>query len=141
MKLYYNRRIHSVLRCWTLGNQFCLKNQFREFWNWIKSKVVWFHLIFLWPNSENSVPKLHPHPQKENLSRHDCLRAPFYWVTPSRTREIMSYCMSELPSKFIIEAFDFHTKLNFTDLAKQNITSQQLYHWSAPIDLIEDYQQ
>ena len=53
----------------------------------------------------------------------------------------MSYCMSELPSKFIIEAFDFHTKLNFTDLAKQNITSQQLYHWSAPIDLIEDYQQ
>jgi len=30
--------------------------------------------------------------------------------------------------------------LTFAQLLKQNITNQQLYLWSAPIDLIETYQ-
>ncbi|CAF2569091.1 unnamed protein product [Rotaria sp. Silwood2] len=32
------------------------------------------------------------------------------------------------------------SKFTFAELAKQNITSQQLYHWSAPIDVAEHYQ-
>ena len=48
--------------------------------------------------------------------------------------------MSELPSKFNIENNDFFSKFTFAELSKQNITSQQLYLWSAPIDIIERYQ-
>jgi hypothetical protein len=48
--------------------------------------------------------------------------------------------MSELSSKFNIETFDFHAKLTFVDLEKENITSEEFYLWSAPIDLIEHYQ-
>jgi hypothetical protein len=31
-------------------------------------------------------------------------------------------------------------KFTFAQLSKENITGQQLYLWSAPIDLIEKYQ-
>ncbi|CAF4777463.1 unnamed protein product [Rotaria sp. Silwood2] len=48
--------------------------------------------------------------------------------------------MNELSSKFHIENNDIFPKLTFADLAKLNITSQQLYLWSAPIDLIKRYQ-
>jgi hypothetical protein len=48
--------------------------------------------------------------------------------------------MSELPSKFHVEKTDRFPNFTFIQLAKQNVTSQDLYHWSAPIDLIEQYQ-
>lgn len=79
--------------------------------------------------------------EKENQLQHDCLRTPFFVSDDTVSYEMISYCMSELSSKFHIEAFDFDGKLNFKDLAKENISSQQLFNWSAPIDLIEDYQQ
>ena len=35
---------------------------------------------------------------------------------------------------------NFFPKFTFDELSKENITSQQLYLWSAPIDIIEHYQ-
>jgi hypothetical protein len=48
--------------------------------------------------------------------------------------------MSQLPSKLHIKENTIDQKLIFSQLSKQQITSQQLYLWSAPIDLIERYQ-
>jgi hypothetical protein len=48
--------------------------------------------------------------------------------------------MSELPSKFHIENDDWLPKFTCVELSKKNISSQQIYLWSAPIDLIERYQ-
>ncbi|CAF4014589.1 unnamed protein product, partial [Rotaria sordida] len=49
--------------------------------------------------------------------------------------------MSELSLKFHIEKENvLFQKFTFDELSKQNITSQQIYHWSAPIDIIEQYQ-
>jgi hypothetical protein len=53
---------------------------------------------------------------------------------------MISYCLSELPSKFKIEDDNFVSKFTFAELSKENLSSQQLYLWSAPIDLIEHYQ-
>ena len=50
------------------------------------------------------------------------------------------YCLGESPLKFQIEKNDLFPKYTFDQLYKDNVTSQQLYHWSAPIDLIERYQ-
>jgi len=79
-------------------------------------------------------------PEKEKELQHDCLRADVRMDYMDDIREIISYCMSELSSEFDIEPFHFHAKLTFVELAKENISSQQLFHWSAPIDLIEHYQ-
>jgi hypothetical protein len=49
--------------------------------------------------------------------------------------------MNEFSSKFNIEEkiIDF-PKLTFEELSKENVSIEQLYLWSAPIDLIENYQ-
>ncbi|CAF1480945.1 unnamed protein product, partial [Adineta steineri] len=51
-----------------------------------------------------------------------------------------SLCLSEWPSTWKIQENTRDQKLNFSQLAELNITSQQLYHWSATIDIIESYQ-
>ncbi|CAF3046625.1 unnamed protein product, partial [Rotaria sp. Silwood2] len=71
---------------------------------------------------------------------YDCLRIPASNNETNINHEVISYCMNELSSKFHIENNDIFPKLTFAELAKLNITSQQLYLWSAPIDLIERYQ-
>jgi hypothetical protein len=72
--------------------------------------------------------------------QHDCLQVPAHTEEESDPRQIISYCMGEWPSKFHMKENNFDQKLTFEQLSKQNITSQQLYLWSAPIDLIEEYQ-
>ncbi|CAF3220237.1 unnamed protein product [Rotaria sp. Silwood2] len=74
-----------------------------------------------------------------NVLKHDCLRIPVSIDKTRISREIISYCMDELPSKFPIENDKF-PKFTFAELSKHKITSQQLYLWSAPIDLVEHYQ-
>jgi len=54
--------------------------------------------------------------------------------------KIFFYCMNEYSSEFPIENSEYNSNLTFIELAKRNITSEQLYFWSAPIDLIEQYQ-
>ena len=71
----------------------------------------------------------------ENIQQH-CLQVRAH----SDARQIISYCLAELPSKFVIEENNREEKFTFEQLAKRKITNQQLYHWSAPIDLIEQYQ-
>ncbi|CAF0745824.1 unnamed protein product [Adineta steineri] len=78
--------------------------------------------------------------EKNDILQHDCLRFDMLNEVGNFSREIIHFCMSELPSKFRIEENNFFPKFTFDQLAKQNITSEQLYFWSALIDIIEDYQ-
>jgi hypothetical protein len=49
--------------------------------------------------------------------------------------------MNEFSSKFDVEEKTNHfPKFYFYELSKQNMCSEQLYLWLAPIDLIENYQ-
>ncbi|CAF1434089.1 unnamed protein product [Adineta steineri] len=58
----------------------------------------------------------------------------------SSTRHISTYCLSESSFKFHIENDYSLAIFSFVDLAKKNITSDDLYVWSTPIDIIEQYQ-
>ncbi|CAF1410014.1 unnamed protein product [Adineta steineri] len=78
--------------------------------------------------------------ENNDVLQHDCLRLDILNKEENASREIISYCMSELPSKFQVEENDLFPKFTFSELSYQNITSQQLYLWSASIDTIEDYQ-
>ncbi|CAF1167926.1 unnamed protein product [Adineta steineri] len=70
----------------------------------------------------------------------DCL-----YVTPSTeaetdTYQIISYCLTNTSSEWNIKEDTLGQKFSFAELHKQNITSQQLYIWSAPMDVVERYQ-
>jgi hypothetical protein len=104
-----------------------------------------YHFYFILFHSIIAVPQLNLYytdgiNENYNDLQHNCLRTAVHQVTVQYRSEMISYCMSELPSKFNVNKNDFVPKFTFADLAKDNITSQQLYLWSASIDLIEDYQ-
>jgi hypothetical protein len=71
--------------------------------------------------------------------RHDCLYVAHSIEKPS-SYEISSYCLSESPSKWNITRNQLDPILTFAELRKKNITSEQLYNWSAPMDVRERYQ-
>ncbi|UJR07374.1 hypothetical protein I4U23_011660 [Adineta vaga] len=79
---------------------------------------------------------------QNNTGQHNCLRilASSESYNVDAPREITSYCIGDLASNFHIEQNNFSSKFTFRELEKANITSQQLYHWSAPIDLAERYE-
>ena len=55
--------------------------------------------------------------------------------------EIISYCLTECRNGSILDSIQTeYRSFTFQQLEKQNVMSQQLYLWSAPIDLIENYQ-
>ena len=70
--------------------------------------------------------------------QHNCLRMGLQIMNDGE--QIIHFCMSESSSIFDVERNNSFQKFTFADLAKTNITSQQLYSWSAPIDTIENYQ-
>ena len=72
--------------------------------------------------------------------QHDCLHVTAWMQKETELYQIVSYCMSEWPSKWKIQKSKLDQSFTFADLAKRNITSEQLYLWSAPIDVIERYQ-
>jgi hypothetical protein len=76
----------------------------------------------------------------DDAFQHNCLRTVVTEDQDVNYREIMFYCMSELSFEFNIENNDLISKFTFSNLSKQNITSRELYLWSAPIDIIENYQ-
>jgi len=94
--------------------------------------------------------------KSNNTYEHNCLRIVTYtrekdiyddrWNIYNReinvtNYEIISYCMNEFSPKFDVdEKSNLYRKLTFSELSKENISSEQLYLWSAPIDLIENYQ-
>ena len=91
----------------------------------------------------NTTPQLNFHftdpistNENDDQLQHDCLQ----WTSSYGFHSVIYYCMSESSLKFNIQKNDLFPSFTFADLSKQNITSQQLYLWSAPIDLIEQYQ-
>ena len=69
-----------------------------------------------------------------------CLRVSLNFDKYFEDRELILYCLSESPSKFNITNNIPFPKYNFTELAKQNITSHDVCLWLASMNLIERYQ-
>ena len=79
--------------------------------------------------------------RNENGMQHDCLRmAKKMNEWKMINREIISFCLSESTENFHIDQEDVFPKFTFADLWNEQITTEQLYHWSVPIDIIERYQ-
>jgi hypothetical protein len=72
---------------------------------------------------------------------HDCLYATSATLFINRDPyQVIPYCMSEWPSTWKIQKNNIDQKFTFAQLALENITSEQLYLWSAPMDIIQRYQ-
>jgi hypothetical protein len=80
-------------------------------------------------NSERSV-----------VSQHDCLHVAAPVEKKNDSRQIISYCTGEWSPDWNIQKNNVDQKLTFAELYKQHITSRQLYIWSAPMNIVEDYQ-
>jgi hypothetical protein len=102
--------------------------------------LILLHLISVTPQINLLYTDGVSESEGDNIFQHDCLRLLASIETASDDYQIISYCMSESSSKFNVEKDNFFPKFTFAELSKQNITSQQLYLWSAPIDIIERYQ-
>ena len=72
---------------------------------------------------------------------HHCLRvvaAAHQW---NINRQMISYCVRDSLSNYSLNNNENNfPQLTFAELSEANISSEQLYFWSASIDLIEDYQ-
>lgn len=111
---------------------------------WVLKVLLYYNVLFLnlviplqfnlylteWNNNLN---------RNDIVLQHDCLRIDA-WENKKDIYEIISYCISEWPSSWTIHANNFNQHFTFAELSQRNITSEHLYHWSAPIDLIENYQ-
>ena len=78
----------------------------------------------------------------DKVVQRDCLRLVVsdYNQIMSIDQQITTYCMSESSLKFDVETDTYFPRFTFDELSKRNITSEQLYLWSTPIDIIERYQ-
>lgn len=87
-----------------------------------------------------AIPQFNLH-HTQGISEHTCLRVSSFYRKPSSVYEVASFCMSEeIPANYWTIDDSSFSKFTFFELSKQNITSQDLYRWSASIDLIEEYQ-
>jgi len=77
--------------------------------------------------------------QIQNLTQNNCLRL-FFITQSDKILRKFSFCLSDLPSTLKIEPSNSIETFTFQQLKKQNITSEHLYLWSTPIDIIEQYQ-
>ena len=71
---------------------------------------------------------------------HDCLHVAATAERETDLYQIISYCLTQSSVQWNIQANDLNQKFTFAELREQNITSQQLYLWSAPMDVLERYQ-
>jgi len=110
---------------------------------WIK---IYFYLIFYFEIS--AFPHINFHRTDLSLE-HDCLyisipKLPQILIIEKAIppfqdyQEFLSFCLTEplLKTNTINDQM-----LTFDELRKNNITSEQLYQWSASIDLIERYEE
>ncbi|CAF4495349.1 unnamed protein product, partial [Rotaria sp. Silwood2] len=102
--------------------------------------LVLLHSIFGSPQINLHYTDWVSESESNNALQHDYLRVTISIDKAHLSREIISYCMNELLAKVQIENKDIFPKFTFCELSKQNITSQQLYYWSAPMDVVERYQ-
>ena len=78
--------------------------------------------------------------KKNSALQHDCLHVAAPVDKDSDPREIVSYCMGEWPSAGNTHMRNGGRTFSFADLQQEGITSEQLYLWSAPMDVAEKYQ-
>jgi hypothetical protein len=69
---------------------------------------------------------------------HDCLY--YFPVEKGFAYQFIQYCVRFQFDEEGLDDMDYNNSFTLEDLLKRNITSQQLYEWSTPIDLIEHYQ-
>jgi hypothetical protein len=77
--------------------------------------------------------------ESDVVTQHDCLRVD-HWENKENIYEITLYCMNEWPSKWNIQENNVDQRFSFAQLYALNVTSEQLYLWSAPLDIVEHYQ-
>ena len=77
--------------------------------------------------------------QIHNLTQSNCLRLLARKSSGTMLKKL-SFCLSDLPSTLKIEPSNSIKTYTFQQLKKQNVTSEHLYLWSTPIDIIEQYQ-
>jgi hypothetical protein len=95
----------------------------------IASSQINLHLID-WMNNEEDDTGL----------QHDCLYTAAAIDKENDRHQIISYCLSESPSKWNMKDNGFNKKISFAELYNKKVTSQQLYLWSTLIDVVESYQ-
>ena len=76
----------------------------------------------------------------EVVLQHDCLHTAASIENETDPQQIISYCLGEWPSKWDVQQSSSVQNFSFAALFELNITSQQLYLWAAPMDVVEDYQ-
>jgi hypothetical protein len=101
-------------------------SQKRNRQNVISQCLILFHFIEWIGDNESDV-----------VTQHDCLPID-HWENKENIYEITLYCMSEWPSKWNIQKNDVDQRFSFAQLYALNITSEQLYFWSARLDIVED---
>ncbi|CAF3637697.1 unnamed protein product [Rotaria sp. Silwood1] len=101
---------------------------------------ILLHFIFATPQINLHYTEWISESENNTLFQLNCLRVPASIDKANVSREIISYCMNDLSSKFHIENNNIFPKFTFVELLKHNITSQQLYIWLAPINIVERYQ-
>ena len=108
-----------------------------------------FHLkyfcYFILLHLVNSTPQINLYYTNENsenvnIIQHNCLYIVDHPLYDLVDQYRSYYCMSESPPKLDVEAESPFPTFTFAQLSQRNITSDDLYLWSASVDLIEDYQ-
>lgn len=76
------------------------------------------------------------------IFRHSCLYAiaTTFINDPTASEEIIFYCISEWQPEWNMKINNRDRHFTSDERRKQNISSEQLYRWSTPIDLIERYE-
>ena len=102
------------------------------------------HCIMIFFSSIITFPQINFHltdPTSDDDVEHDCLKINISPFNEISVEEVLSFCLTQSMSKWNIQLHHFEQqKFTFDQLRKQNITTEQLYQWSASIDLIEQYQ-
>ncbi|CAF1606602.1 unnamed protein product [Rotaria magnacalcarata] len=76
----------------------------------------------------------------DTIHQHNCLYVDTSMNDERNADQIISYCMSERPSKWHIHTSNHDEIFTFAELYQRKITSHQLCTWSAPMDVVERYQ-
>lgn len=108
------------------------------------SYLILVHLIVATPQLNLHHTNWVSQSQRDNTFQHNCLRISVHTLREKDDKnisDIMLFFLSELPSKFHIQTTHASANFTFAELSQYNITSEDLYEWSTPIDIIEDYQQ
>lgn len=72
--------------------------------------------------------------------QHTCLYIDAAMEIEEHPYEIIPFCLSERPSRGIAQLDNNDQKWTFSVLHERKITVEELFQWSAPMDLIERYQ-